>query len=85
MKPRTCITQTLWAGLILTVLLVVSGSLSLVLHLVRDPMAVAMQAIALLVAVCWVIDFVALVILLAWAELDRGQGSSSDGAVDEAK
>ena len=85
MKPRTCIAQTLWAGLVLTVLLIVAGSLSLLLHLVRDPMAVAMRAIAVLVAVCWIINFIVLVVLLAWAELSRGVRSSSDGSAEEAE
>ena len=81
MRPQSCVAKSLWAGALLTCLLLVAGSLWLLLHLVGDEMAVAMQAITVLFSVCWAINFVVLVVLLALAQIrqeDREQDSESD-------
>ncbi len=70
MNLRNCITSSLCAAAILTGLLIVAGSLWAILYAVGDEsLAPVMQGITLLTAVCWVIDFIALVLFLSLAQL----------------
>ena len=74
MKLRNCITSSLCAGAILTGLLIVAGSLWAILYAVGDEaLAEVMQGITLLTAVCWVIDFITLVLFLALAQLEASE------------
>jgi len=75
---RSPIVATLSAGALLTLLLVVSLILWLVLGMLGDESgAIVARVIALLVGICWCLDFVALVVLLAFAQLGFCGNSNS--------
>lgn len=66
----TLISRSLWAGAVLTVLLVISGGLWGILHAVRDGAGAAgAKGVFLVVGACWFLDFVTLVVLTAVCQL----------------
>ncbi len=67
---RTWITTSLKIGALLLVVLIVSGCLWGLLQAVGDQGAAqAVVGVALVALVCWMLDFVVLVVLLAFAFL----------------
>jgi len=81
-KPRACILKSLWAGGVLTFLLLIAVILWTLLAALGDNLATAMKAIALLVTVCWTSNLVVLVILCAWAQVS---GSAEEDAAAKKK
>ncbi len=82
MSLRRGVAACLWSGLVLTVLLGVSGGLWALLAAVGDPVAAAMKVLTLLAAVGWVIDLVVLVVCLALFVLTLEHGESGRSTQD---
>ena len=86
MNLHVCLAKSLWIEALLTLFAVVAAALWLLLSSLGDSMAVAMRAVTLLLLVCWTLNFVVLVALLAWAELRRagsGQCRQAGSDVDD--
>jgi hypothetical protein len=72
-KFHRYIVGCLWAGALLLVVLLVSLTLWVGLHALGDPAGGhVFAAIAVVTAACWGLNFVALVVLLALAQLSAG-------------
>jgi len=70
MKSRVCILASLWIGAGLLVVLLVFGSLWIGLGVLGDETGSQIaEGVALGVLICWGLDFVWLVVLLALAQL----------------
>jgi len=80
MNLHVCVAKSLWIETLLTLFAVVAAALWLLLSSLGDSMAVAMRAVTLLLLVCWTLNFVVLVALLAWAELRRADSEQSGQA-----
>lgn len=79
MKLRAWILRSLGTGAILLVVLIVSGSLWGVLSALGDDAgAEVMQGVALVALVCWILNFVTLVVLLAVALLSSNERPDPD-------
>lgn len=73
MKFHRYLVGSLWAGALLLVVLLVSVTLWLGLNALGDPAGgQVFAAIAVVTAICWGLNFVALVVLLALAQLSAG-------------
>lgn len=71
-KFHSLISRSLWAGAILTVLMIVAGALWGILHAVRDGAgAGGAKGVFLVIAVCWILNLVTLVVLTAICQLQR--------------
>jgi len=78
-KLRAWILRSLGTGAILLVVLIVSGSLWGVLSALGDDAgAEVMQGVALVALVCWILNFVTLVVLLAVALLSSNERPDPD-------
>ena len=70
MKLRKAIAATLWAGAVLLIVAIVSAGLWLLFRgLGGTALASGMLSVAVVSAVCWVLNFVVLVVCLALAQL----------------
>lgn len=79
MKLRAWILRSLGTGAILLVVLIVSGSLWGVLSALGDDSgAEVMQGVSLVALVCWILNFVTLVVLLAVALLSSNERPDPD-------
>ncbi len=82
-KFHTLISKSLWSGAILTVLMIVAGALWGILHAVRDGAGAAgTKGVFLVIAVCWILNLVTLIVLTAICQLrrieDENQSESGD-------
>ena len=86
MNRRAFIARTLWSGAILTVLLILSGALWAVLNALGDRAGgQGAKGVFLVAAVCWLLNFVTLVVLLALAQLDSREQFSGETAENETE
>jgi len=79
MKLQLYLRGCLWGGGLLIVVLLVAGTLWLALATAGDQAgSQGAKGVALVAIVCLVLDFAALVVLLALAELTRTEGRPAD-------
>ena len=72
---RHCVLGTLWGGAVLLLLLVISLALWCVLAAVGDLAgATVARVLAMLVGVCWGLDLLTLVVLVAFGQIATEEG-----------
>ena len=77
-NSRTWITRSFWAGAVLTFVGLLACAVTLVLIAVKDQAGThGVWGVFLVAAVAWLINFVALVAMLAWRVISEDDSSTS--------